>query len=268
MAHSSGVWGWNQKRTQDLLCYLKLAWGDHMSSRCRRLIIFMLELNLKWRLPPLLLSDSPRLASSGVQRNTVSHCGPLAGVTAKPKLVHSGAPGSTWKNPSDTHYPTCGEEKLLDSAAVDTCWGKQLVIKIQNNRSRETFWMIWHTPTDHKPPVSKSDLCWLQRVKRFIHFDEGGAAVYYQPPLSSFLKAHKKNACKNRGSGHTAFHSLSCYLICLSPVWSCLHSISADEKQLSVFIFCLHYSLCLSSAFLWEPSWLRSRLVRDVNIGN
>lgn len=59
--------------------------------------------------------------------------------------------------------------------------------------------------------------------------------------------------------------SVLCYLICLSPLFSCPRSISADEKQLSVFIFCLHYSLSLSSALLREPSWLRSRLVREVN---
>lgn len=121
---------WTKKGRRTSCAIWSWPWGNHMSSRCRGLIIFMLELNLKWRLPPPPLSDSPRLASSGVWVNTVSHCGPLAGMTAKPKLAHARAPDSTWENPSDAHYPTCGEEKLSESAALDTCWGKQLVIKM------------------------------------------------------------------------------------------------------------------------------------------
>lgn len=127
---------------------------------------------------------------------------------------------------------------------------------------------IWHTSNDHTlADYFTLTCCGCKAWNCFsISGDEGAthlltASVVLIVKTTNMFTRQKQQA-------HCLSLSALSYLICLSPVWSCPCSISADEKQLSIFIFCLHYSLFLSSAFLWEPSWLHTRLVRDVNIEN
>lgn len=57
------------------------------------------------------------------------------------------------------------------------------------------------------------------------------------------------------------------YLICYSPVWSRLCSVSGWWKTIVCINFFFLPPLFYSSppTFLRQPSWLRSRLLRDVN---